>query len=50
MIENATKTRIVVANSQIKIAKDCLERLILSSPAGKIHARLRIITARASER
>ncbi|KMT12769.1 hypothetical protein BVRB_4g088630 [Beta vulgaris subsp. vulgaris] len=59
MIENATKTRIVVAGSQIyivgsvdaiKFAKDCVHRLVLGSPAGKIQARLRTITARASER
>ncbi|KNA14627.1 hypothetical protein SOVF_105550 [Spinacia oleracea] len=59
MIENATKTRIVVAGNKIhfvgthdaiKIAKDCVCRLIMGSPAAKIASRLRTITARASER
>lgn len=59
MIENATKTRIVVAANKIhivgshdaiKVATDCLCRLIMGSPAGKISSRLRMITARASER
>ncbi|XP_021836094.1 uncharacterized protein [Spinacia oleracea] len=59
MIENATKTRIVVAGNKIhfvgthdaiKIAKDSVCRLIMGSPAAKIASRLRTITARASER
>ena len=58
-IENATKTRIVVAGENVhicgsyaavKIAKDCICRLILGSPAGSVYSRLRIIAARASER
>ncbi|CAO2826194.1 unnamed protein product [Amaranthus hypochondriacus] len=59
MIENATKTRIVVAGKKIhivgscdaiKIAKDSVRRLILGSPAGKIQSMLKTITTRASER
>ncbi|KAL2944765.1 RNA-binding protein pno1 [Bienertia sinuspersici] len=59
MIENATKTRIVVAAENvhivgsfegIKVAKDCVCRLVLGSPIGKIQSRLRTISTRASER
>lgn len=58
-IENATKTRIVVADeivhicgsyAAVKIARDAICRLILGSPAGSVYSRLRIIAARASER
>ncbi|KAJ8443283.1 hypothetical protein Cgig2_010178 [Carnegiea gigantea] len=58
-IENATKTRIVVAGDSIcicgsydaiKIAKDCISHLILGSPAASVYSRLRTIAARASER
>lgn len=58
-IENATKTRIVVADDSIcicgsydaiKIARDCISRLILGSPAASVYSRLKTIAARASER
>ncbi|PHT46933.1 RNA-binding protein PNO1 [Capsicum baccatum] len=55
-IENATKTRIVIADCKIhilgsflniKIARDSLCSLILGSPAGKVYSKLRAVTARA---
>lgn len=55
-IENATKTRIVIADTKIhilgsflniKIARDSLCSLILGSPAGKVYSKLRAVTARA---
>ncbi|XP_004242475.1 uncharacterized protein [Solanum lycopersicum] len=55
-IENATKTRIVIADSKIhilgsflniKIARDSLCSLIMGSPAGKVYSKLRAVTARA---
>lgn len=58
-IENATKTRIVIADSKIhilgsfaniKIARDSLCSLILGSPAGKVYSKLRAVTARLAER
>ncbi|KAL1332668.1 hypothetical protein HN51_061450 [Arachis hypogaea] len=58
-IENATKTRIVIADtkihilgsfSNIKIARDSLCSLILGSPAGKVYSKLRAVTARLAER
>ena len=58
-IENATRTRIVIADQHIrilgsfqniKIARDALCNLILGSPPGKVYSRLRSITARLSER
>ena len=58
-IENATKTRIVVADtkihilgsfSNIKIARDAISQLILGSPPGKIFNKLRIIAGRLNER
>ncbi|KAJ8420585.1 hypothetical protein Cgig2_023878 [Carnegiea gigantea] len=57
-IENATKTRIVVAGeivhvcgsyAAVKIARDAICRLILGSPAGSVYSRLRIVASRASE-
>lgn len=57
-IENATKTRIVVANtkihilgsfSNIKMAKDSLCALILGSPANKIYSQLRYMSKRKSQ-
>ncbi|KAK4376147.1 hypothetical protein RND71_006824 [Anisodus tanguticus] len=54
-IENATKTRIVIADSKIhilgsflniKIARDSLCSLIMGSPAGKVYSKLRAVTAR----
>ena len=58
-IENATRTRIVIADQHIrilgsfqniKIARDALCNLILGSPPGKVYSRRRSITARLSER
>lgn len=54
-IENATKTRIVVADTRIHIlgafkniaaARDALCSLILGSPAGKVYSKLRSVCAR----
>jgi RNA-binding protein PNO1 len=58
-IENATRTRIVIADQHIrilgsfqniKIARDALCNLILGSPPGKVYSKLRSITARLAER
>lgn len=58
-IENATRTRIVLADSKIhilgsyaniRIARDSLCSLILGSPAGKVYSKLRAIASRMSER
>ncbi|KAK9106483.1 hypothetical protein Syun_022494 [Stephania yunnanensis] len=58
-IENATKTRIVIADSKIhilgsfvniKVARDSLCSLILGSPAGKVYSKLRAVTSRLAER
>ncbi|XP_062105086.1 uncharacterized protein LOC133816794 [Humulus lupulus] len=58
-IENHTKTRIVVADQKIhilgsfaniKIARSSLCRSILGSPAAKIRAKLRALTARLADR
>ncbi|KAJ6297674.1 hypothetical protein OIU76_018894 [Salix suchowensis] len=58
-IENATKTRIVIADTKIhilgsfqniKVARDSLCSLILGSPAGKVYSKLRQVTARMAER
>jgi len=58
-IENATKTRIVLADtkihilgsfSNIKIARDAVCSLILGSPPGKVYSQLRFICKRQSER
>ncbi|RDY08654.1 hypothetical protein CR513_07092, partial [Mucuna pruriens] len=57
-IENASKTRIVIADTKIhilgsfaniKIARDSLCSLILGSPAGKVYSKLRAVTARLAE-
>ena len=54
-IENATKTRIVLAESRvhilgsfanIKMARDAICALILGSPPGKVYSRLRAASAR----
>ncbi|XLR35628.1 hypothetical protein S83_063528, partial [Arachis hypogaea] len=54
-IENATKTRIVIADTKIhilesfaniKIVRDSLCRLIMGSPVGKVYSKLRAVTAR----
>ncbi|GAB2279787.1 hypothetical protein Dimus_014426 [Dionaea muscipula] len=58
-IENATRTRIVIADTKIhilgafasiKVARDSLCSLILGSPAGKVYSKLRAVSARLSER
>ena len=58
-IENATKTRIVLADtkihilgsfSNIKIARDALSQLIMGAPPGKVYNKLRIISSRLNER
>ncbi|KAK9717343.1 pre-rRNA-processing protein pno1 [Basidiobolus ranarum] len=58
-IENATKTRIVLADTRIhilgsfqniKIARDAVVSLILGSPPGKVYSTLRTISARLKER
>lgn len=57
-IENATKTRIVIADTKIhilgtflniKVARDSLCSLILGSPAGKVYSKLRAVTSRLAE-
>jgi RNA-binding protein PNO1 len=58
-IENATRTRIVIADQHIrilgsfqniKVARDAICSLILGSPPGKVYSRLRAVTARLAER
>lgn len=58
-IENATRTRIVVADTHvrilgsfanIKVARDAICGLILGSPPGKVYSRMRGICARMNER
>eukprot|EP00290_Baffinella_frigidus_P010116 CAMPEP_0180141524 /NCGR_PEP_ID=MMETSP0986-20121125/14962_1 /TAXON_ID=697907 /ORGANISM="non described non described, Strain CCMP2293" /LENGTH=277 /DNA_ID=CAMNT_0022084399 /DNA_START=8 /DNA_END=841 /DNA_ORIENTATION=+ len=58
-IENATRTRIVVADSKIhllgsfsniKIARDAICDLILGSAPGKVYTKLRAISSRLKER
>ncbi|GJQ10542.1 hypothetical protein GpartN1_g2827.t1 [Galdieria partita] len=58
-IENATKTRIVLTDTRVHIlgsyqniqfAKNAVVSLILGSPPGKIHNKLRTIAARLNER
>ncbi len=58
-IENASRTRIVLADTKIhilgtfqniKIAKDALVALIMGSPPGKVYTRLRTVAARIRER
>ncbi|KAJ1729562.1 pre-rRNA-processing protein pno1 [Coemansia biformis] len=58
-IENATKTRIVLADSKvhvmgtfqnIKIAKNAISSLIMGSPPGKIYAHLKVVAARMKGR
>lgn len=57
-IENATKTRIVIADTKIhilgsyrniRVARDSLCSLILGSPAGKVYSKLRAVSARLAE-
>ncbi|KAL0301888.1 UNVERIFIED_CONTAM: RNA-binding protein PNO1 [Sesamum radiatum] len=58
-IENATRTRIVIADTKIhilgsfasiKVARDSLCSLILGSPAAKVYSKLRAVTDRCAER
>ncbi|AMD21698.1 HFL158Wp [Eremothecium sinecaudum] len=58
-IENATRTRIVLADSKIHIlggfthirmAREAVVSLILGSPPGKVYGNLRIISSRLKER
>ncbi|RKP07440.1 pre-rRNA-processing protein PNO1 [Thamnocephalis sphaerospora] len=58
-IENASKTRIVLADTKIhilgsfqniKVARDAVVSLILGSPPGKVYNTLRTISARMKER
>ncbi|KAL7753415.1 pre-rRNA-processing protein pno1 [Sorochytrium milnesiophthora] len=58
-IENASRTRIVVADTKIhilgsfqniRVAKDALVSLIMGSPPGKVTATLRTVSARMRER
>jgi len=58
-IENATRTRIVLAEqkihilgsySNIKLAKDAIVSLILGSPPGKVYAKLRNVASRLNEK
>lgn len=57
-IENATRTRIVVAETKIhilgsfqniKLARDAVVSLILGSPPGKVYSHLRVVSARLKE-
>ena len=58
-IENATRTRIVVADSKIhilgcfsniKFARDAICSLILGSPPGKVYSKLRTVSKRLTEK
>jgi RNA-binding protein PNO1 len=58
-IENASRTRIVLADTKIhilgsfqniRIARDAICSLILGSPPGKVYASLRIVASRMKER
>jgi|EP00945_MAST-04E_sp_MAST-4E-sp1_P004599 RNA-binding protein PNO1 len=58
-IENATRTRIVVADTKIhilgsfaniKLAKNAICALILGSPPGKVYNRMRTVSSRMNER
>jgi RNA-binding protein PNO1 len=58
-IENASRTRVVLADSKIhilggfsniKIARETIVSLILGSPPGKVYGNLRIIASRMKER
>lgn len=57
-IENATRTRIVLADTKIhilgsfqniRVARDALCSLILGSPAGKVYSKLRSVCSRVAE-
>ena len=58
-IENATRTRIVVADqkvhilgsfSNIKLAKDAICNLIIGAPPGKVYNQMRNVATRMKER
>jgi len=58
-IENASRTRIVIADTHIhilgafqhiKIARDAIVSLILGSPPGKVYAGLRTVASRMKQR
>jgi RNA-binding protein PNO1 len=58
-IENATRTRIVLADQKIhilgsfqniKVARDAVCKLILGSPPGKVYNSMRNVAARMNER
>lgn len=58
-IENATRTRIVLANqkihilgsfSNIKLARDAICALIMGAPPGKVYNRMRSVSSRMNER
>jgi len=58
-IENATRTRIVLADKHvhilgsyqnIRLARDAVCALILGSPPGKVYAKLRQVASRVNER
>lgn len=58
-IENASRTRVVVADTRIhilgsfqniKIARDAICALILGSPPGKVYSNLRTVASRLRER
>lgn len=58
-IENATRTRIVIADqkvhilgsySNIRLAKDAICNLIIGSPPGKVYNQMRNVAARLNER
>lgn len=57
-IENATRTRIVLADTRIhilgsfqniKVARDAICSLILGSPPGKVYSKLRSVCARLND-
>jgi hypothetical protein len=57
-IENATRTRIVLADTRIhllgtfqniKVARDAICSLILGSPPGKVYSKLRAVCARLND-
>lgn len=58
-IENATKTRIILADTHVhilgsftnsKIAKDAVVRLIMGSPPGKVYTQMRAVANRSKDR
>lgn len=58
-IENATKTRVVVADTKvailgsfqnIRVAKDAIVRLIIGSPPGKVYTQMRNVASRNKTR